>query len=195
MNKKIWKIVMAVIAVIVMISCSAVQQVKTLSQCGFNFVGVSNFSVAGVSLDKISSPSQLSLTDVAAIMSAITNKTAQISFDANIKINNPSANAATVNKLAWKVNLDGEELLEGVHTQPIVVKANGSTQTSIRATVDAAKVLKNNSIESIYNLYKNLTGKVTDKESNVVLKVKPTIDNYTAPGYFSIKQDVKSSVK
>ncbi|MBO4582268.1 MAG: LEA type 2 family protein [Bacteroidales bacterium] len=195
MNKKIGVIAVMASVMAVMIGCSAVQQIKTLSQCSFNFIGVSNFSIAGVSLDKVTSPSQLTLTDIASIMSAITNKTAQISFDANVKIHNPSAETATVNKLAWKVDLDGEELLDGVHTQPITVKANGTTQTAIRATVDATKVLKNSSIESVYNLYKNLTGKATDKSSNVVLKVKPTIDNYTAPGYISIKQDVKSSVQ
>lgn len=192
MKKRITIAALVAAVCVLVVACSAVQQVKTLAQCNFNFTGVSDFTIAGVRLDKVSSPSQLTLTDVASIVSAISNKTAQISFNANVKVNNPSSNTATVNRLAWKVDLDGEELLEGVHTQPITVKANGSTTTSIRATVDAAKVLKNNSIESVYNLYKNLTGKNTDKASNVVLKVKPTIDNYTSPAYFSIKQNVKS---
>lgn len=166
--------------------CNVIKQVKTLADCTFAFDGISNVRIAGVSLDKVSNPSQISLTDVAAIISAITNKTAQITFDANVAIKNPNSQQVNVNKLAWKLALDNVELIEGEQTTPIVVNANSTTKTSIKAKIDAAKVLKGSTIESVYTLYQNLTGKNASSKSNVTVKVKPTINNFTFPSYVTI---------
>ena len=107
-------ITLLVVSIVLFLSgCSVLEQTKTLTQCSYNLTGISNVKIAGVSLDKVTDVSQLNLMDAAKIVAAIASKTAQISFDANVAVKNPTANTATINKLDWKILLEGNEILEG----------------------------------------------------------------------------------
>ena len=183
-------ITLLVVGILLFLSgCSVLEQTKTLTQCSYNLTGISNVKIAGVSLDKVTDVSQLNLMDAAKIVAAIASKTAQISFDANVAVKNPTANTATINKLDWKLLLEGKEILEGTKTTPTVISGNGTTNTTINASVDAVKVLNKNTIEDVINLYKSIKG-TSNTKSNISVKVKPTINNYTAPAYITINSSI-----
>ncbi len=183
-------ITLLVVSIVLFLSgCSVLEQTKTLTQCSYNLTGISNVKIAGVSLDKVTDVSQLNLMDAAKIVAAIASKTAQISFDANVAVKNPTANTATINKLDWKLLLEGKEILEGTKTTPTVISGNGTTNTTINASVDAVKVLNKNTIEDVINLYKSIKG-TSNTKSNISVKVKPTINNYTAPAYITINSSI-----
>ncbi len=183
-------ITLLVVGIVLFLSgCSVLEQTKTLTQCSYNLTGISNVKIAGVSLDKVTDVSQLNLMDAAKIIAAITTKTAQISFDANVAVKNPTVNTATIDKLDWKILLEGNEILEGCKTTPTVISGNGTTNTTINASVDAVKLLNKNTLEDVINLYKSIKG-TSNTKSNVSVKVKPTINNYTAPAYITINSSI-----
>lgn len=123
------------------------------------------------------------------IVAAIASKTAQISFDANVAVKNPTVNTATINKLDWKILLEGNEILEGTKTTPTIITGNGTTNATINASVDAVKLLNKNTLDDVINLYKSIKG-TSNTKSNISVKVKPTINNYTAPAYITINSSI-----
>ncbi|MBO7346327.1 MAG: hypothetical protein J6U29_02055 [Bacteroidales bacterium] len=183
-------ITLLVVGILLFLSgCSVLEQTKTLTQCSYNLTGISNVKIAGVSLDKVTDVSQLNLMDAAKIVAAIASKTAQISFDANVAVKNPTVNTATINKLDWKILLEGNEILEGTKTTPTVITGNGTTNATINASVDAVKLLNKNTLDDVINLYKSIKG-TSNTKSNISVKVKPTINNYTAPAYITINSSI-----
>ena len=166
-------------------SCSVVKQSKVLAKCSFAVTGLSDFYIAGINLDKVKDINQLNVLDAMKIVSAITNKTAEIKFKVGVDVKNPSNQQATINKIQWIVEYEGEELLRGSYSQTIVIQPNATTTVKVPVMYDAAKLLKERSLKDVYELYQNIMGNGQEK-SHVILKVKPTIDNFTFPSFIRL---------
>ncbi len=166
-------------------SCSVVKQSTVLAKCSFAVTGLSDFYIAGINLDKVKDINQLNVLDAMKIVSAITNKTAEIKFKVGVDVKNPSNQQASINKIQWIVEYEGAELLRGAYSQPIVIQPNATTTIKVPVMCDAAKLLKGRSLKEVYDIYQKIMGN-TQEKSPLILKVKPTIDNFTFPSYIKL---------
>lgn len=190
MKKIIYKIALYSIAILLFSACDIIQQVQTLSNCTFEFTGVTNFKIASISLDKVKNLNEISVSDAAKIITAIRGKTAQISFDVKIKGNNPNRIAASIDKMQYILLLDNQEILQGALNERFTIPAIGSNIVSLQINIDAIKILNGNTIKNVYTLYQNITGKNSSNTSKLSVKVKPTINNYTFPSYITLTKKI-----
>ncbi len=170
-------------------SCSVVKQSKVLAKCSFAISGLYDFSIADINLDKVTDINQLNVMDAMKIMAAITNKTAIMTFKVGVNVKNPTNQQAIINKIQWIVDYEGEELLSGCYDEKIVVLPATTTIVKVPVSCDAANFLKGKSIKDVYELYQKLTNK-NDTKIPIILKVKPTINNYTFPSYIKLNTNL-----
>lgn len=188
MRNIIYKSGVFLICTFIFSTCGVIQQAKTLSNCTFNFVDVNNFKIAGVSLNKDMDINQISIFDAAKILTALSSKNAKISFDVNVKGNNPNTKAASIDKMQYIILLDNQEMLYGELNEKFMIPAKGSNLISINANLDAMKILNENTIKNVYNLYQKITGNNTNNTSKISIKLKPTINRYTFPSYITLNK-------
>lgn len=188
MKKIIYKSGVFLMCIYIFSACGIIQQAKTLSNCSFDFVDVNNFKIAGIRLNKDININQISIYDATKILTALSSKNTEISFDINVKGNNPNAKAASIDKLQYIILLENQEILYGEINEKFSIPAKGSSLISINANMDAMKVLNGNTIKNVYNLYQKITGNNTNNTSKISIKLKPTINRYTFPSYITLNK-------
>jgi len=99
MRKIIYKTSVFLVCVLIFSTCGILEQAKTLSNCSFDFEGVKHFKIANVSLYKIDNINDIKLFDATQILTALSMKKVDLSFDVIIKGNNPNKKAASIDKL------------------------------------------------------------------------------------------------
>ena len=184
MNLAAFSVVAA--CVFLLSGCSVFNTIGTVKECNYAFAGLTDFSYANVKLDKLKDPKSMTLTDYINILTALRDKNTKLSFNALVDIENPHSGTANVEKMDWKLLLDGIEMLEGVNKDAIKIEANKTSRATIQAAVDPAKVLNNNSFDSLWTLYCKLSGRETAKTSQVTLKLKPTVGGHTLKDYLTL---------
>ena len=182
-----WSVLLAsLVCAYVMCGCSVLDSVKTVKECNYSFAGLENFNYAGVTLDKLKDPKSLTLTDSINLLNALREKNTKLNFNALVDIENPNSGTASVEKMDWKICLDGVEMLEGSNKDTIKVEANKTSRAKIQAAIDPTKVMNGNSLDSLWTLYCKLSGRDTTKSSKVTLKLKPTVGGYTLKDYLTL---------
>ncbi len=168
--------------------CDTVNGLKNMLNCTFERKNIDNFRFAGVSLDNINSASDINLIDIAKITTAIVAKTAPVSFNVNLEGKNPNSSTAAIEQLKWILLLDDREVLNGNIVDKFSIPAKGSNTLPIDINLDAVQFLDGSTPESAFRLYQNITGKNTEQESTVTIKIKPTINGIEFPQYLTLKQ-------
>ena len=171
---------------LLMCGCSVFESINTVKECNYAFAGLDDFSYAGVKLDKLKDPKSLTLTDSINLLTAIRDKNTKLTFNALVDIENPNSGTASVEKMDWKLFLDGVEMLEGINKDTIKVEANKTSRANIQASLDPTKVMNGNSLDSLWTLYCKLSGRETTKNSKVTLKLKPTVGGHTLKDYLTL---------
>ena len=171
---------------LLMCGCSVFESINTVKECNYAFAGLDDFSYAGVKLDKLKDPKSLTLTDSINLLTAIRDKNTKLTFNALVDIENPHSGTASVEKMDWKLFLDGVEMLEGINKDTIKVEANKTSRANIQASLDPTTIMNGNSLDSLWTLYCKLSGRETTKNSKVTLKLKPTVGGYTLKDYLTL---------
>jgi LEA14-like dessication related protein len=155
-------------------SCSMLKNFSNavaMKDCKYSFNKVSNVEVAGFSSD-----TQFSFLDIAKI-TALLNGTAEsipLSMNIVLDVENPNEKDAGFEKMDYILNIDEVDLLSGQLSEPFFVSANSKSQLPINLSVDLLTLLRGESKEPVLKVVKNLLG-IGDEESNVQLKIRPTI--------------------
>lgn len=190
MRKIIYKTSIFLVCLLIFSTCSILQQAKTLSNCTFDFAGVKHFKIANVSLYKINNINDINLSDATQILTALSKKKTDLSFDVIIKGNNPNKKAASIDKLEYIILLENQEIISGELNEKFIIPAYGSSLISINANIDALKILNVKTLKNVYVLYQNISGNNSEKKSKISIKIKPTINNYSFPSFITINKQI-----
>ena len=190
MRKIIIKTSILFLVIVSFCGCERIKEVVNMFNCTFERKNIDNFRFAGVGFDRLTSPSDLSLTDLASVGAALLSKTAPITFNVNIEGNNPTTKSAAIEQFKWKLLLDNNEILEGNVIDRFSIPAQGSNILPLEIGFDAWQYLNGNNTESVYNFYQNVTGKNNEQKSNVGIKIKPTINGMEFPQYITVNQRI-----
>ncbi|MBR1513830.1 MAG: LEA type 2 family protein [Bacteroidales bacterium] len=158
-------------------SCEVLNQIAQMANfanCTFNFDSVNQIQMLGVNLSKGMQKTDLNATQLLTLANAIMNKQLPVTFNVNLKVDNPNAIAASMAKMDYVLSLNGKQVVSTTLNQGVNVPAQSSNVISIPITTDLFQLFSGESADAIVNLAFKLAGASSDPV-NVGLKVKPYI--------------------
>lgn len=158
-------------------SCEVLNQIAQMANfanCTFNFDSVNQIQMLGVNLSKGMQKTDLNATQLLTLANAIMNKQLPVTFNVNLKVDNPNAIAASMAKMDYVLSLNGKQVVSTTLNQSVNVPAQSSNVVSIPITTDLFQLFSGESADAIVNLAFKLAGASSDPV-NVGLKVKPYI--------------------
>jgi len=175
-------------------SCDVLNQLTgayTLTQCKYEYKSITGLSLAGVSLDNISSLSSLNPLTAAKLLTAFSSPSGSLplNFTLNLDVSNPNTQAALLNGLSYILSIDGTDMTQGTLNQSINVAAGGKSTLPVSLAFDLKQALSGKSLETMKNLAFNFAG-IGDGQSNVTFKIKPTFSvggqSVASPNYIPV---------
>ena len=91
-------------------SCEVLNQVAQMANfanCTFDFDSVNQIQMLGVNLSKGMQKTDLNAAQLLTLANAIMNKQLPVTFNANVKVNNPNSIAASMSKMDYVLSLNG----------------------------------------------------------------------------------------
>jgi len=171
------------------LSCNVVKEIQqavtNLSRCTFKLSGVSEFTLAGVSL---TGKSGYSLMDGVTLAAAFARNELPASFTVNVAAVNPNdgtggspKSTATLTSFAWTLLIDNAITINGDIASPITIPGTGQQATiPLRMNLDLVKFFKEKGYDHIVNLALALGG-ADSSPSRLILRAKPTIKTDFGP--------------
>jgi hypothetical protein len=171
------------------LSCNVVKEIQqavtNLSRCTFKLSGVSEFTLAGVSL---AGKSGYSLMDGVTLAAAFARNELPASFTVNVAAVNPNdgtggspKSTATLTSFAWTLLIDNAITINGDIASPITIPGTGQQATiPLRMNLDLVRFFKEKGYDHIVNLALALGG-ANSSPSRLILRAKPTIKTDFGP--------------
>lgn len=168
---------------LVSLSCSVLQQAANafanLQRCEFKLAGVSDFSLAGVSL---SGKNSISVSDGLKLLPAFQQKRFPASFNLNVAAINPNDSTggtpkatATLTSFAWTLLVDSTVTIGGNIANPITIPGTGQQVIiPLRMNLDLYQFFQDRGYQSLLNLALALGG-ANSNTSRLMLRAKPTL--------------------
>src|SRR5579859_1870079 len=156
--------------------CSTLQQlaqIATLTKCEFRLASVEGTSLAGVPIQGITQPSDIGLMDMAKLQSAFFGGALPLQFTLDIEVRNPNSSTAAMNKMAWILYLNDDELTSGLLNQRVEIPQGGVGTIPMAISLDLRQVLSGKALDSILNLALAIAGE-GNKPTKVSMRMKPS---------------------
>jgi hypothetical protein len=173
-------------------SCNVANQVLgtyQLTQCKYAYKSIAGLSLGGVQV-------QNNPLAAAGLLTAFAspNGTLPLDFTLNLDVTNPGAQTALLNGLNYILEIDGNEMTQGVVNNQIQIGAGQTNNLPITMGFDLKQVLKGQSLESIKNLAFNFAG-IGSGSSQVTVRLKPNFlvggTVIPAPSYIPVSFTLK----
>jgi hypothetical protein len=168
-------------------------QMRTFSHCKFRLAGIENVRLAGVRIDGKSSLKQIDILDAVKIGAALKAGELPLALVLNVEVMNPNTETAAMNRLAWIMLVDEQEIVRGQLDRRVEIAPNGGmAPLPLDIALDLRQVLSGKSGDALLNLAFNVAGEGTHP-THVTLKVKPSIlvgeQTLELPDYITISTE------
>ena len=157
-----------------------IAQMTNLAKCNFSFDSVNQIQMLGVNLSKGMTKTDLNTIQLLSLADAISNRRLPVTFNVNVKVDNPNSIAASMTKMDYILSLNGKQVVSTTMNNGINVPANSSGVVSIPVTTDLFQLFSGESADAIVSLAFKLAG-ASSEPVNVGLKVKPYININNQP--------------
>lgn len=185
-----------ILVLVIVPSCDILQQMVTFTKCEFKMNSLTNTKLVGINVQSKKGFKDLSFLDAANVTKTLLTGKLPLSFNLNIEAKNPNAKPASMQKMEWKVFIDGIELTKGVMDQKVAIQPGGSQIIPLNVEIDLKKALSGKTKDALLNFGFNLADK-GNYPTRVRLDIKPTIYvgamALSYPGYFSLKKEFGSN--
>lgn len=176
-------------------SCRTFRELKTLSNCDFEFESLDNVILADVALKDAVSFTDIGFSGIRKITSAFKKDEMILSFLLNVKATNPNPKTAALNRIDWIVYLDKLEMTSGSVNNRVEIESGGEAIIPINIELDLKKVFAEESLKGITNFVFNLLNS-SDEASKMAFKIRPSFmvgkKEITYGNFITIKTKVKS---
>jgi LEA14-like dessication related protein len=172
---KIKSIVLLVACFLSFSSCDTITQLASFVNCKYEFTGLSNPAVAGISLNNIQNVNSLNAASLLKLAAGVMSGSLPLTTTVNVKATNPNSTAAQIAGLDWALDMNSSSILTGTVNNQVNVPANGG-QTNIPFIVqmDLMQMFKGESKDNILQFVNNLLN-LGKSSSNLSLRIKPTV--------------------
>ncbi len=176
------------LAVVLSTSCATLQQIAALESVDFQLDRVADVEVAGIEASRISSYSDLGLSDAATLGAMIARRELPVSFRVHIIATNPSENPVTARliRMQWTLFLEDTETISGLIEQEHELPPGQPTDIPVNVSLDLFDFFERSGPD-LFNLALNLAG-VGGNQTQITLRALPTVN--TALGPISYTQPI-----
>jgi hypothetical protein len=193
---KISSLLLIAFAILVSIGCGVnkqVQQMKSFGKNEFRLLSVDSTTLAGVDVQHVNQLSDLSTVDKARILASFASGTVPLYTSLLIETRNKSSEENALNKLEWKLLLDGNEIANGISNERIIVPADSTVAFRLPVNSDVRKLLKKDERDAVINLALGLAD-LSRNPARITVKVKPTFivagKEVKYPGFVNIDKEL-----
>lgn len=156
-------------------SCKTLMTYTNVLNCDFRMETLTNTKLAGISIQKLNSFSDLNFLNAGSLTKAYLSGNIPLSFQLNIEGKNPNTTAARIAKFDWILLIDDVQMVSGTNEREYQIAANGGTQLiPLNISVNLLEVINNETKSSLLNFAFNLAD-AGNKPTRVAIKIKPTI--------------------
>jgi hypothetical protein len=161
--------------------CATLQQIAALRQVDFAIDRVSEARLAGVAIDRVRQPRDLSAIDVASIGTALARGDLPFDFQLHLSALNPADNsvAARLIQMDWTLLLEDRETISGTLEREIVMQPGVAQDIPIAIRLDLADFFESNASDLI-DLALAAAG-AGGQPRRIALRATPTVQTAIGP--------------
>lgn len=161
--------------------CATLQQIVALRDVDFEIDRLSNVRLAGVDLARVTSYSQLSITEAGRLVAAVSQRTLPMDFRLHLTALNPADNSvdARLMRMDWTLLLQDRETLSGTFAEETLLRRGQPTDVPITISLDLMDFFQGNAQE-LFNLARSLSGQ-GGAPTEVTVRATPTVDTAIGP--------------
>ena len=162
-------------------SCQTLKEIATLRDVKFALGALTDINLAGVQLDDIRDYSDITARDVLKLTGAFIKKDMPLTFNLNVKAENPSDNtvAARLVRMDWTLFLEERETISGVLDQERTLNPGEPVTIPVNISLDVIDFFNANA-RDIIELALSLRGE-GGAPKNVKLVATPTVETILGP--------------
>ena len=162
-------------------ACATARGLFALRQVDFTVDRVASVRLAGVSLDRVRSPSDVGLLDAGRIAAAVARRQIPLEFDLHLTGRNPAENRTTarLTRLRWTLDLNGRETVSGSLDTTYTFAPGAETDVSVPIQLDLARFFQEGASDAL-DLALGLAG-LGSRPTEVALRAVPTIETPLGP--------------
>ena len=178
--RALW-ILAALGTVLLVPSCTALQELAALRTVTFAFAGISDVRVAGVRITEATTYASLGVTDAGRLAAAVLAKDVPLELTAHVRATNPSENtvSASITALDWTLFIEDRNTASGGLTAPLSIAPGASAEIPLGARVDLLQ-LGTGGARDLFDLALEIAGYgLSQKELR--LEMAPTIETPLGP--------------
>lgn len=172
----------AVVAIALLVAaCATMRGLRALRQVDFEVDRVTTVRLAGVSLDRVRTLSDVNMLDAARIAAAVGRRQVPLSFDVHILGRNPAENNTTARlvRLRWILDLNGRETISGTIDTAYTFAPGETTDVRVPVALDVWQFFQGSAADAL-ELAAGLAG-LGSRRTEVALRAVPTIDTPLGP--------------
>jgi len=175
------RIAAAAAIALVLAACATVRGLRALRQVDFEVDRVATVRLAGVSLDRVRSVSDVNMLDAARIAAAVARRQVPLSFDLHVLGRNPAENRTTARllRLRWILDLNGRETVSGTLDTAYTFAPGETTDVRVPVALDLWQFFQGSAGDAL-ELAAGLAG-LGARRTEVALRAVPTIDTPLGP--------------
>src|SRR5690606_18000209 len=182
--------------------CGVDQQAKALralEQCQYTFVSVDSVYLAGTDVNKLVANGRVDISRLPGVPLGFLNRDIPLSGILNLRITNPTTNLAGIQQFAYKIAVEGREVLEGTSDLPIEVPAGETVTVPVKLQTNVYRFLSDQqTLQKLLAFIQSARDGAADEKVNLTFSIKPTLAlgnkqlNY--PCYIRVDKQVDASV-
>lgn len=188
-------------AIILFAGCGVDRQAKALralEKCQYTFVSADSVYLAGTDINKLVASGRVDISRLPGVALGFLSRDIPLSGILNLRITNPTNNLAGIQQFAYKIAVEGREVLEGTSDLPIEVPAGETLTVPVKLQTNVYSFLSDKqTLQKLLTFIKSAHDGATNEEVKLTFSIKPTIAlgnkqlNY--PGYIDIDKQVDAS--
>ncbi len=178
---RLHRLAFAVPLALALSSCATLQQLAALRDVDFTVDRLSDVRLAGVDLARVRSYSQLSVTEVARLAAAVSQRTLPMDLTVHLSALNPEDNSvdARLVRMDWTLLLQDRETLSGTFADETVLRRGEPTDVPIDVSLDLLDFFQG-SAQDLFNLALSIADP-NAPPTEVALRATPTVDTALGP--------------
>jgi len=195
------KILLVCFAAVTLWGCGVnkqAQQIKALEKCKYRVLSATNVSVAGTDVKRLMNNQSFNIGSLPALAFGLLRKDVPLHVTLNMEINNPSDNQAAVNQFEYIVQINGQELANGLVNQAVSVAPGQSVVVPLEVNTNIYQFISNAKVMSEIGDFIRSGKGGEERKGLITLKVRPSfllggvLIKY--PGYITINKEVSSKM-
>ena len=181
-------------------SCTIDKQAKALralEKCRYEFVSADSVFLGGADVNKLIANGRVDVSQLPGVAMGFLSRDIPLSGVLNVRVTNPTNHLAGIQQFAYKVEVEGREVLDGVSDLPIEVPAGETVVVPVKLRTNVYKFLSDReTLNKLLTFIQSARNGATDEKVNLTFKIKPTLAlgnkalNY--PGYIDIHKEVSA---